>query len=210
MVMLSCLGDWLEDSGWLTALSNADVTSPGNDSLCTGHSVAISKYAHQVTAKALYFLMRNAYHQSLSQKSFEEWRAEMESCSPQFQFWSVALRMQLDYLLFMRSIRTANFTLYVYSLEKLLPWIFALDHIHYARWLTVHHYDMQMLQVTNPDIYYQFEHNGNFTVKRTKNRGSAMGLDQRHEQLNKDVKGMQFTWAFYSYFSNSYLNLTKL
>ena len=52
---------------------------------------------------------------------------------------------------------------------------------------------MQMLQTTNPDIYEEFKVNGNFTVKRTKNPGSAMGLDQRHEQLNKDVKGnMQF------------------
>ena len=193
MVFLSCLGDWLEGSGWLTALSNAGVTGPGNDSLCTGHSVAKSKYAHQVTVKVLYALMKNAYQDSSSELGFEDWRAQMESSSPLFQYWSIVLRMEQVYLLFMRSIRTASFDLYVYSLEKLLPWIFALDHHHYARWLSVHHYDMQMLQTTNPDIYEEFKVNGNFTVKRTKNPGSAMGLDQRHEQLNKDVKGnMQF------------------
>ena len=31
--------------------------------------------------------------------------------------------------------------------------------------------------------------NGSFAVSHTKNSFSAMGIDQRHEQLNKDVKG---------------------
>ena len=54
IAMLRCLGDWLQDSGWLTSLPNAGVTSPGYESLITGHNIAPSKYAHQVTAKVLY------------------------------------------------------------------------------------------------------------------------------------------------------------
>ena len=52
MVILIYLGDWLEDSGWTTALLNTGVTSPGNDSLYTGHAVSRTKYVQQVTAKA--------------------------------------------------------------------------------------------------------------------------------------------------------------
>ena len=59
--MLRCLGDWLQDSGWLTSLSNAGVTSPGNESLLTVHNMAPSKYAHQVTAKVLYQLILRAF-----------------------------------------------------------------------------------------------------------------------------------------------------
>ena len=40
--------------------------------------------------------------------------------------------------MFARSIRTVNFTLYKESMQSLLPWFFALDHIYYARWLSVH------------------------------------------------------------------------
>ena len=40
MAMMSTIGDWLEDSGWTIALSNAKVNSPGNQSLLTGHDVA--------------------------------------------------------------------------------------------------------------------------------------------------------------------------
>ena len=96
--------------------------------------------------------------------------------------------MELDYLLFMRYIRSANFHLYVYSLGRLLPWMFAFDHFNYVRWMSIHHYDLEMLKETNPDIFHEFETNSNFVVSRTKNSFSSIGLDQCHEQLNKDIK----------------------
>ena len=53
MVKLSCLGNWLQDSGWTIALSNTGVTSSGNDSLLSGQDVAKTKYVQQVTASTL-------------------------------------------------------------------------------------------------------------------------------------------------------------
>ena len=64
MVMLSCLGDWLQDSGWTIALSNAGVTSSGNGSLLPDHDAAKTKYVHQVTTSTLYYLMTNAFEHS--------------------------------------------------------------------------------------------------------------------------------------------------
>ena len=116
MVLLSCLGDWLQDSGWTTALSSAGVTSSGNDSLLSGHEVGKTKYVHQVTALTLYQLMKDAFEQSKMKDctlSFAEWRASKELESPQFQFWSFALKMEMDYFLFLRSRRSSNFKLYV-------------------------------------------------------------------------------------------------
>ena len=60
---------------------------------------------------------------------------------------------------------------------------------HYARWLSVHALDMNSLQESNAYVFTEFEVNGNFVVARTRNRFSSMGIDQRHEQLNADVKG---------------------
>ena len=40
---------------------------------------------------------------------------------------------------------TSQFTVYVESMEQLVQWIFALDHINYARWIPVHVQDMQSL-----------------------------------------------------------------
>ena len=53
--------------------------------------------------------------------------------------------MKLDYLVFLQLIRLAKANLYVASIEKFLPQILVLDHIHYARWLTVYHHFMESL-----------------------------------------------------------------
>ena len=150
MAMMSIIGDWHEDNGWTIALSNAKVTSSGNQSLLTGHDVAQTKYVHQVTTCCLYQLLHAAF--SISTESagdrtilFDNWRSGMEKKSVQFQFWSVALKMELDYLLFLRSIRSGDFNLYKYTISKFLSWLFALDLYHYARWLSIHLYDMEML-----------------------------------------------------------------
>ena len=64
MVILSCIGNWLQDSGWTIAHSNSGVTSQGSDSLLTGHNFANTKYAHQVTVPTLYNLINAAFENS--------------------------------------------------------------------------------------------------------------------------------------------------
>ena len=85
IAMLRCLGDWLQDSGWLTSLSNAGVTSPVNESLLTGHNIAPSKYAHQITAKVSYQLMLPAF-KSLNEGYSEDKREQ------RFQGWCDKMR----------------------------------------------------------------------------------------------------------------------
>ena len=183
MVMLGCLEDLLEDSGWTVALSNSGITSPGNDALLTGHVVK-TKYMHQMTAFTLHQLMVSSYDKFIESKSstdppnFSEWKTIMESAYPQFQFWSIVLNMQLDYLNFLRSIGTGDLNLSMVSLERILPWIFAFDHIHYSRWLPFHYQDMETLRKNNNVIYEEFVNNGNFVDHITRNPFSAMGLDQ--------------------------------
>ena len=57
---------------------------------------------------------------------------------------------------------------------------FAFDHVHYARWLSIHHYDMEMVKETNPEIHKEFDDNENLIVKRTQNQFSKMAIDQCH------------------------------
>ena len=97
--------------------------------------------------------------------------------------------MELILLRFLRSIRTGDFSLYLHTLEEMNPWFFALDKYRYAKWSSVHLYDMKRLHLTNPDDYQAFKELGCFVVSRTRNSFSSMGLDERHEQQNKDVKG---------------------
>ena len=119
MVMLGCLGDLLEDSGWTVTLSNSGIISPGNDALLTGHD---AKYMHQVAALALNQLMVSSYDKYIESKSYS-----------QFPFWSTVLNMQLDYLISLRLIRTEDCTRYNWKGSCLgyLHLIVSITHVGY-------------------------------------------------------------------------------
>ena len=78
--------------------------------------------------------------------------------------------------------------LYVQTLTKIAPWMFALDHTNYSRWLPVHIRDMCELPVKHPKVFEQFNA-GAFVVHKTRHTFSAIALDQAHEQENASIKG---------------------
>ena len=43
--------------------------------------------------------------------------------------------------------------MYVQSLLQIAPWLFALDHTNYCRWLSVHISDIIKLSTTHPELY---------------------------------------------------------
>ena len=104
--------------------------------------------------------------------------------SPTFQYWDTVLRYEIIVLMFVRAHRTKDFNLFVETLEALVPWFFALDHINYARWIPIHIRYMKSLPLS---IKEQFD--SCWVVQKTSNRLSCMPIDQAHEQNNKLVKG---------------------
>ena len=67
-------------------------------------------------------------------------------------------------------------------------WPFSLDHINYARWMSVHIHDMNLLSSTHPNIHQKFT-NGSFVLNKTEKVFSSIALDHVHEQVNTQVKG---------------------
>ena len=120
LAALKAIGSWLEDSGWTSALVQAEVTTPGTaDSFLKASHVSRTRHAHQVPASALDILMHkafNCYCQSLPEGddslTFSQWREKREAESPPFHFWSLTLKFQLTILIFVRSLREENFQLY--------------------------------------------------------------------------------------------------
>ena len=49
-------------------------------------------------------------------------------------------------------MREGNFHEYVEALLRLNPWVFSLDHVNYARWLSVHIRDMISLPEMHPSL----------------------------------------------------------
>lgn len=141
MAGLTVIGDWLEDAGWVEALVKAKVASPGTaDSFLHASRVTRTRHAHQVTASSLYILLTKSYAhytESLESEShpesFDDWCGQRIRDMPQFQFWHITLQLELLLLTCVKSLRTANFSLYMDSLTQLATWFFSMDHTNYAR-----------------------------------------------------------------------------
>ena len=65
--------------------------------------------------------------------SFEGWCNHQRRKVPQFQYWHTAVQLDLLLLNFLKSLRLADFGMYVDAAHKMLPWFFALNHTNYAR-----------------------------------------------------------------------------
>lgn len=190
------IGDWLDGSGWTTAICNAGITTSGvADSLLKATHVTRTRHAHQVTAAALFVLQHHAYDRYImalpageEPLAFGAWSDRMSTEQPQFQYWALVLELELLVLQIIESFRKGHFKKYVESLALFIPWVFCLDHINYARWLSVHIRDMCSLSTMHPSVYQEFI-SGRFVARKTKRPFSAMALDQAHEQVNALVKG---------------------
>lgn len=65
MTYSKVLGDLLRDSGWIEALSEADVASSGtSESFLSSSNTPKTKLAHQVTACVFFYLLISAYDSS--------------------------------------------------------------------------------------------------------------------------------------------------
>ncbi|KAK3703668.1 hypothetical protein QZH41_011790 [Actinostola sp. cb2023] len=194
MAFLKAIGGWLEDSGWVAAIVDANVASSGTaESFIKATSVTRSRRTHQVTASSLYILLNKAYSMYIEGVDddallFDDWCHKQALAVPQFQYWYTTLQLELLLLTFLRSLRQANFTLYIEALSKMMPWFFALNHTNYARWLPVHLRDMYSLKQAAPEVASHFE-KGFFTVHKSPRSFSAIAIDHAHEQNNAIVKG---------------------
>ena len=63
----------------------------------------------------------------------------------------------------------------------------SLNHFHYARWLSVHIFDLMVLEIVHNDEFENF-HLGHFCFKKTNRVFSMTALDQLHEQNNRTIK----------------------
>jgi hypothetical protein len=175
MGFLKLIGTWLDGSGWTTALVDANIASSGTAELfIKATSVTRSRRAHQVTASSLYILLKKAYDNYTEEAnpddddvhSFHDWCTNQATNCPQFYYWYTAFKLQLILLMFIRSIRLGDFSLYRDTLSLMLPWLFALNHTNYARWIPVHLRDMCLLLQISPDVATEFEQ-GSFMSRIT-------------------------------------------
>ena len=171
------------------------------ESFLKASHVTRTRYAHQVTAATLHILTTKAYEKrSIEKKTisdFKTWRKDKESQYPQFYFWSQTLKLQLLVMSFIRSIRSGDFNLYKTTISLLMPWFFAFNHTHHARWLSVHLCDMLQLQETNTQVFCHFNE-GHFVAAKSKGAFSSLGINMLKSRIANVLKEMGVRLCFNS------------
>ena len=104
-------------------------------------------------------------------------------------YWYIFIDLILIFLIFVRSIREGNFSMYVSSLKQVVKWYYACDHYHYARWVTVHLYNLVNSPTTSPYLYKCFS-DTYFNFQKSNKKFSLMRINQAHEQNNAAIMGM--------------------
>ena len=149
-------GELVKGSGLENILSACDLSIIGTGALVNVNHIKQARYCLQVSVAAIFSKLKEARDASGSNLPLMDWLAEEAEHNPMCLYWKHILCFELDTLIFLRSIREKNFHLYVLSLKKLIKRYFSLGHYHYARWLSVHLYDLMHLHFTCPDVYNAF------------------------------------------------------
>ena len=152
------------------------------------NSIKRASYCIQVTLSALYIKLNEAA--ALDNSSNEtpyDWLRNRSTENEMCFFWKIVMDFQITYLIFVRSEREGNFNLYTLALRKLIKWYFIFDKFNYARWLSVHRFDIMTLETMFPDVDENLA-KGFFSFQKSNNRFSRMALDQVHERNNRTIK----------------------
>ena len=122
MALWNTLGDVLENSGWTTALTEAEVATSGIvSSFLKAAHLTRTRHAHQITLLALKKLQHEAFLSLSTIESKQVWVETMCKQSPTFMYWDFILRQETLIILFLRAHREKRFALYVKVLQKLTP-----------------------------------------------------------------------------------------
>eukprot|EP00732_Lithocolla_globosa_P005625 Lithocolla_globosa_v1_NODE_5933_length_1161_cov_5.328210.p1 type:complete len:339 gc:universal NODE_5933_length_1161_cov_5.328210:1076-60(-) len=127
---LSVLGDLLEGSGWENVITQAEIATSGTaNSFLSATNITRTRNAHQVTLVALVELRKQAYEKSSAfdiGMSMDDWIQEQEPVFETFAVWNIVIGLQLDFFIFIRSLREGDYLLELLMLETLVFLFFIL------------------------------------------------------------------------------------
>ena len=83
-------------------------------------------------------------------KSPCEWLSEQEKVRESCFYSKMIVDFQMKFHVFIRSIRVGNFDMYIESLKGLIISCFIMDKYNYARWLTVHIFELITMRIKHP------------------------------------------------------------
>ena len=188
-MLLLIHGELIQGSGLYEILHINNLSTIGTGAVVRANHIKQARYCLQVALCAIYLKLKDALNEEGSAIPPIEWLKSKAKISQMCNYWHIIMKLQIEILLFIRSIRESNFTLCVLCVKNLMKWLFASDHYNYARWVSVHLRDLTGVHLTCPDVFREFN-DGHFSSQKTKRKFSKMALDQCYEQNNELIKGI--------------------
>ena len=138
-VLLIC-GSLIEGSGLDKSMVSCGLSTVATDSLVSVNHTKRASYCIQVAAFVMFSLLISAHKKSGDKGSVQQWLKNQIEESEMCHYWYVIIDLMLNLLIFARSIRGGNFSLYVSSLNGILPVIITImltgSQSTYMIWLT--------------------------------------------------------------------------
>ena len=115
--------DIIKGSGLKQILQENELSVVGPDVIVNVNDIKKDRYCLQICACAIYRKLKEAHKESNSILPVMDWLQKGRSNQSEMSFyWNIILHVELSILLFSRSIREGNFTLYKQSLWSLMKW----------------------------------------------------------------------------------------
>ena len=188
-------GELIKGSDLQEILEKNKFSILGTGAAVNANHIKQARYCLQVIICVIYGKLTEARNAAHSELTPIEWLKESIHHSKMCYYWHLILSLEFDILLYVRSLRESNFLLHVQVLRNMMKCFFAFDHFNYARWLSVHLYDLMNIHLFCPDVYNEFM-NGNFAYQKSGRKFSKISPDQVHEQNNEVIKGLGGTIPF--------------
>ena len=137
---LICVGQLIKGTGMAEIIKVASLDTVGLETaVCDVNNIKKARYTLQVIAVVLRKKMQEAFREYKSSNcgdmTFDCWASDQTSVM--FKYWHNVLHSIQLTLMLVRSFREANLDLLIVSLKLIVPLFFALDHVHYSRWVSV-------------------------------------------------------------------------
>ena len=123
-----------------------------------------ARYSVQLSVVSIYTCLEQVHKARNSVLLLFSWAEGRSASSRMFKYWILIMKFQINYQVFVRTMREGNFKLFVKILISLVKYFFISYHYNYARWLSMHIQDLLSLPITRPQLYQDFER-GNFVVQ---------------------------------------------
>ena len=128
----------MKGSGLLEILRKNQFSMTGLSLVVDVNIIKRARYTLQITLCSLFKLLDEARSDTPTDMSPYNWLEQKSNVSTSCLHWKLVIDLELLILMYIRSIREGDFKLHIGVLYLLLSWFFIFDHLHYARYFTIH------------------------------------------------------------------------